>query len=235
MRVPSTVLSVPVALLLVLGWAGPVTAQNGNPPPERSGFPDERTYRVQTSNPAGSSLFRNQGAQAEEPSQEGEEVLPRVSPGGAFLRSLLVPGWGHAATGSYTRAGFYFSTTGATVWMLAKTAQSLDAARSHLSLVEAEVEEELVRGGVTAPDSIALRLDADERVDGMRSLVESREQQMEDWTAFGIFWLLLNATDAFVSAHLADFPEPVQIDVDPGTPGGRSELRFSIPVGGPNR
>lgn len=165
----------------------------------------------------------------------GEPAFPTVSPGGAFIRSLAVPGWGHAAAGSYTRAGFYFLTSGATYWMLTKTARSLGVAEDRLSLVEQEVEAELRRGGLTNPDSVTVRVEGDERVVGARSLVESREQQMEDWTAFGIFWLLLNATDAFVSAHLADFPEPVEIDVRPGPPGRPTELRFSVPLGGPGR
>lgn len=163
---------------------------------------------------------------------QAEPAFPTVTPGGAFLRSLAVPGWGHAAAGSYSRAGFYFVTSGATFWMVTKTAQSLDVAEDRLSIMEREVEAELRRGGLTDPDSLTARVEADERVAGARSLVESREQQMEDWTAFGIFWLLLNATDAFVSAHLADFPEPVEIDVRPGSPGRPTELRFSVPLGG---
>ncbi|MFP3947848.1 MAG: DUF5683 domain-containing protein [Longimicrobiales bacterium] len=171
------------------------------------------------------------GPETQQP-EEGE-VLPDVSPGGAFVRSLAIPGWGHAATGSYTRAGFYFATSGATFWMLTKSLESLDAADDHLALVESELEREMERAGITNPDTVSARLNADDRVTEMRALVESREQQVEDWTAFGIFWLLLNATDAFVSAHLADFPEPVEVDVVPGIPGRPSELRFSIPVGSP--
>lgn len=167
--------------------------------------------------------------------EPGAPAFPTVSPGGAFIRSLAVPGWGHAAAGSYTRAGFYFLTSGATYWMLTKTARSLGVAEDRLSLVEQEVEAELRRGGLTNPDSVTVRVEGDERVVGARSLVESRQQQMEDWTAFGIFWLLLNATDAFVSAHLADFPEPVEIDVRPGPPGRPTELRLSVPLGGAGR
>src|SRR6202008_2470310 len=35
------------------------------------------------------------------------EKATGITPGGACLRALLVPGWGHGATESYTRAGFY--------------------------------------------------------------------------------------------------------------------------------
>lgn len=167
------------------------------------------------------------------PSQEPADTAgPSVSPGGAFLRSLVVPGWGHAAVGSYTRAGFYFTTSAATGWMLFKTARSLDAAQTRRDLLEAEGRARLETQGVADPDSLAALLDEDPRIGSVRGLVEARSQQMEDWTAFGIFWLLLNGADAFVSAHLSGFPEPVEIDVRSGGPDGRSELRISVPLGG---
>lgn len=156
-----------------------------------------------------------------------------VSPGGAFLRSLLVPGWGHAAVGSYTRGGFYFITSGGTVWMIYKTARFLGAARDRTEAVEELVESGLRARGVTSPDSIATALENDPRVGAARDLAEVRSQQREDWIAFGVFWLLLNGTDAFVSAHLADFPEPIEVETS-GVPGegGRIEVRVSVPVGG---
>lgn len=206
---PSPGLLLFLSILLALGLAGPLDAQQDG---------------------AGGGA---DGIETTSGRREAGEPPPvsGISPGGAFIRSLAVPGWGHAAAGSYTRAGFYFVTSGATFWMLTKTAQSLDVAQDRLSLAEREVEAELRRGGLSDPDSLTARVEGDERVAGARSLLESREQQMEDWTAFGIFWLLLNATDAFVSAHLADFPEPVEIDVRPGIPGNPTELRLSIPVG----
>lgn len=164
--------------------------------------------------------------------QEDTSATTTVSPGGAFLRSLAVPGWGHAAIGSYGRAGFYFVTSAGVGWMLFKTLHFLDAAQEQRDLVEREVEAGLERKGITDPEILARRVDEDPRVQGIRSLVDSRSQQREDWTAFGIFWLLLNATDAFVSAHLTDFPEPVEIDVRGAAARSGGELRISVPVGG---
>lgn len=161
-----------------------------------------------------------------------DTAAPAVSPGGAFLRALVVPGWGHAAAGSYTRAGFYFVTSAATGWMLFKTAHSLEAAEARRDLAEEVAKARLEREGITEPDRVEARLEENPRVQSIRGLVEARSQQMEDWTAFGLFWLFLNAADAFVSAHLADFPEPVEIDVRSAPPGSRSELRISVPVGG---
>lgn len=183
---------------------------------------------------ASSKLFVGGASRGAGPFQEAvqDTAAAAVSPGGAFLRALAVPGWGHAAAGSYTRAGFYFVSSAATGWMLFKTAHSLDAAEARRDLIEAETKARLERDGITDPESVDARLEEDPRVQGIRGLVEARSQQMEDWTAFGVFWLFLNAADAFVSAHLADFPEPVEIDVRSGPPGGRSELRVSVPVGG---
>lgn len=157
-----------------------------------------------------------------------------VSPGGAFLRSIVVPGWGHAAVGSYTRGGFYFLTSGGTVWMIFKTSRFLGAARDRLDAVEGLVEAGLAARGVTDPDSVTAALDSDVRVAAARDLEEVRSQQMEDWIAFGVFWLLLNGADAFVSAHLANFPEPIDVQTS-GTPGlgGRMEVKVSVPLGGP--
>lgn len=156
-----------------------------------------------------------------------------VSPGGAFLRSLLVPGWGHAAVGSYTRGGFYFVTAGGTFWMVYKTARFLGAARERVGAVESLVESGLRDRGITSPDSITTALENDPRVAAARDLEEVRSQQREDWIAFGVFWLLLNGADAFVSAHLADFPEPIEVETS-GAPGGggRLEVKVSVPLGG---
>ncbi|MGH7555350.1 MAG: hypothetical protein ACREMQ_20295, partial [Longimicrobiales bacterium] len=38
-----------------------------------------------------------------------QDTLRGPSPRGAFLRSLLIPGWGQASVGSYTRGGIFFA------------------------------------------------------------------------------------------------------------------------------
>lgn len=158
-------------------------------------------------------------------------AAPGVSPGGAFLRSLVLPGWGHAEVGSYTRGGFYFLSSAAIGGMLFKTGVYLRTARQRRNLVEADAEARFRREGVVDPDSLAALVEADPRVQDHRGLVEARSEQMEDWLALGIFWLLLNGADAFVAAHLADFPEPVEVEARPVGPPGRMEIGVSIPVG----
>ena len=161
------------------------------------------------------------------------EALPQAegipSPGGAFLRSLVLPGWGHASIESYTRGGFYFTAQGLTLWMIVRTIRRLGAAEEIRDFREEIAEARLREGGLEDPLEIEDALAEDESVAAARSLVRSRDQQFEDWLALGIFLSFLGGADAFVSAHLRDFPEPVQLDVRPV--GDRVEvgLRVTLP------
>jgi hypothetical protein len=50
---------------------------------------------------------------------------------------------------------------------------------------------------------------------------------MQDWIAYTLFFTLASGVDAFVAAHLADFPA----DIETGRrPDGATELRISIPL-----
>lgn len=155
-----------------------------------------------------------------------------VSPGGAFLRSILIPGWGHLVTGSPTRGGFYFASAAFNGYMLFKTQVRVTTGRNAEQVKRREVEAELRRAG-TDPDSIPDLVDADPRVQERVGLVEAREQQMEDWIAWTAFMFLLGGADAYVSAHLAGFPEPIAIDARPVGFDGRVEIGVSVGVGGP--
>lgn len=154
-----------------------------------------------------------------------------ISPGGAFIRSMLIPGWGQAAVGSYGRGSFYFVTEAVSVWMLLKTASRRSTARDGLEFQRAEAERHLRAQGMTNPDSIALLVSEDPAVLGAENLVDTRSQQFEDWAAFGLFMLLVGGADAFVSAHLSDFPVPLEVDLQ-GTPEHGVEVKFSLPLGG---
>ena len=155
-----------------------------------------------------------------------------VSPGRAFLRSLVVPGWGHAAAGSYTRGGSYFLLQGTTAWMLYKSAEKRASARQerdlHLSMAESRLRAE----GIEDPDSLRILAEQDDRVEEYEELVETRGEQVEDWAALGIFLMLMGAADAFVSAHLQDFPEPLDhVEVDPWLSGVHGSGSLPSPRG----
>jgi hypothetical protein len=152
-----------------------------------------------------------------------------VGPGGAFLRAVLVPGWGHASIGSHRRGGVYLAAQAGTAWMLVRTRSRREDARRVVEIRERHVRERLALEGETDPVEIAAALDDDEDVRRARGLQEARSQQFEDWAALGIFMVLLSGVDAFVSAHLQDFPVPVELGVTPLSEG-RIEVGARIPL-----
>ncbi len=153
-----------------------------------------------------------------------------VSPGGAFARAMLVPGWGHVAIGSYTRAGFYFALETATAYTFLRTRSRLADVRQRSALRESFLRESLARNGVTDPTVIQNSVDSDPTLQDLRSLVSSRKGQREDILAWGIFTVLLAGADAFVSAHLAHFPAPIELDAAPADGGGAHVgLRLRMP------
>lgn len=46
---------------------------------------------------------------------------PPLTPGGAFLRSLVIPGWAQAELGAPTRGAFYFLVEAFSLFMIART------------------------------------------------------------------------------------------------------------------
>ncbi len=150
------------------------------------------------------------------------------SPAGAFLRGALIPGWGHAASGSLTRGAFYFGIEAAAGWMVFKTWRKLGVAREQVAVWEDRITARLMSEGITEPEDIESELEQDDEVARLRGLVDSRREQREDWAAVAIFFLLMSGVDAFVSAHLQDFPEPLTVE---GDPGGTISVTIRVPVG----
>ena len=176
---------------------------------------------------------RAQEAQAnvEPEAADSVEALPstgRPSPGGAFLRSILVPGWGQASSGSYGRAAFYFLAQAGNVWMAYKTNSLRGTARRRQQMLEAAKTAELLRGGVE-PEALEAELAADESIEDIRLLATARDEQMEDWVALLVFFTFFGGADAFVSAHLADFPAPLTVEPVAGPSGTAFEVGLSLP------
>jgi len=191
---------------LLFGTAGPARAQDP-PPPDSAGT--AAAVQVADSLAADSATG--------------------ISPAGAFLRGALIPGWGHTTTGSMTRGAFYFSVEALAGWMVYKTHRRLGVARDQAAIWEELATAELAAMGVTEPDQVDAALEQHDQVARFRGLVDAREEQREDWVAVALFTLLLSGVDAFVSAHLSEFPEPLTIEGDPS--GGTVELAVRIPVG----
>lgn len=152
-----------------------------------------------------------------------------ISPGGAFLRAALVPGWGHAAIGAYARGGVYFAVQSATVYTLLRARTRIGTAQDRVRLTEGVIIQELAASGVTDPESIREAFEGDERRSRVRRLLDARLDEQEDLVAFGVFVILLSAADAYVSAHLARFPEPLDLETSV-TPSGGVTIGLKVPI-----
>ncbi len=165
---------------------------------------------------------------APQPVSSGDTLARPFTPRGAFLRSVLVPGWGHAVVGAPGRGAFYFAVDAATAFMLWKSDTGLARVRNRRVALEEVLTARLVAGGMTDPLEVAAAVAEDPQVEDLVALEGSRSEQRQDWMALGIFFLFLGGADAFVSAHLADFPAAVV--VEPG-PARGIEIGVTIPVG----
>jgi len=131
----------------------------------------------------------------------------RISPRGAFLRSLVLPGWGQSEIGAPERGIVYFALEAGSLWMVLKSQHRLNQAYDR---------EEILKRTGAIPETQTT------------GLVRSRRAQREDWVALSVFWLFFSGADAFVGAYLRDFDASVQ--AGPGPRGG-VQVGGSIPVG----
>ena len=112
--------------------------------------------------------------------------------------------------------------------MVFKTWRKLGVARNQVALWEERVTARLMSEGITDQEEIDSELEQNEEISRLRGLVDSRSEQREDWAAVAIFFLLMSGVDAFVSAHLQDFPEPLTVE---GDPGGTISVAIRVPIG----
>jgi len=163
-------------------------------------------------------IARPAGAQVvpEIPPELQDSTTPgRLSPRGAMFRSFLVPGWGQAAVGSYMRGGVFFTIEGSSWYMLLRTLARYNQARDVRDRVEQLAVDSL--NSLIAMDSAAAERLSDPSayaaavsnaggVIRSRALVNSRRQQRQDWITYTLFFTLMSGVDAYVNAHLRDFP-----------------------------
>lgn len=173
------------------------------------------------------------------PAPDSAAAARRIpSPGGIFLRQLLVPGWGHAILGANIRGSVYFAARAGSLYMLVRTIGRLDQARGLERRQSAAVRDSLLARAAEDPDfarqlerpgALEAAIAEHPRTKVLRELVSAREQQREDWITWTIFWTLISGADAFVSAHLSDFP--AQVTAEPEPDGGvRLQLRVPVPT-----
>lgn len=114
----------------------------------------------------------------------------QVGPVGALWRSLVLPGWGQAATGRKVTGALFTVWEGTTMFMTLKASQEANYLR--------------VSG---APNE------------------QSKRQEVQDWLVLWGFNHLFSGAEAYVAAHLRDFPRDLKIRAVPGGVG----VRFSLP------
>ncbi len=108
------------------------------------------------------------------------DTAHRIRPMGAFLRSLVLPGWGQAATGRHVTGAVFTAWEGITVMMTLKAQSEMHYLKESRS-----------------PN------------------VSAKRQEVQDWIVLWVFNHLFSAAEAFVSAHLQDFPKDLKLQALP--------------------
>jgi hypothetical protein len=151
-----------------------------------------------------------------------DSLKPPVSPGRAFLTSLLVPGLGQSRLGRQLPGAIYAGVEIMSIVMLLKTQNDLRIARRSASTtlvnryrIDPGTGAPIVdaQGRFTPLDTVPGRFDAER--------VEARRTQVEDWIAVLAFNHLFAGADAFVASLLWDLPARV----------GAQQLRRGFGVG----
>jgi hypothetical protein len=109
---------------------------------------------------------------------------PPVTPMGALLRSIVIPGWGQAKLNRKLTGALFVAWEGVTLGMSIKTSHELRYLRNTHS-----------------------------------ASVSAKEKERQDWLVLLAFNHLFAAVEAYVSAHLWDFPGDLEIRAAP-VPGG---------------
>lgn len=108
----------------------------------------------------------------------------RMAPGAAFWRSLVVPGWGQAATGRHVTGAAFVAWEGVTMMMTLKAQEEANYLKSIGS-----------------------------------GHLKTKRQEVQDWMVLWIFNHLFAGAEAYVSAHLQDFPADLKLRAIPGGVG----------------
>ena len=166
-----------------------------------------------------------------------DTVKHGVSPGKAFLRSALIPGWGQLSVHANKRAAVFIALQSTSYFMLAKTLNKLSDAKDKEAGARTVFGDSLrglmqrdtaLNRRLSNADTFRAAVDTAGIVTAAASLANSRREQRQDWIAYTLFLTLASGVDAFVAAHLADFP--AVITTRPNVPARSVELRFTVPL-----
>jgi hypothetical protein len=169
------------------------------------------------------------------------DTIPReaASPRAAFIRALVLPELGHFPIGEYRRGAVFFTLQTASWAMLVKTIMGLgdarDADRALTQIARDSLELVLAEDTALAnrlrDDPIAYEqaLLTYPDLALTRALVTSRERHRQDWIVYTVVTTFAAAIDAYVAAHLRDFPAEVTTG---RSRDGATTVGLRVPVGG---
>lgn len=167
------------------------------------------------------------------------EPIPREGPvpRTAFIRALIVPGWGHFAMGENRRGAVFVALQGTSWAMLGKTMHGLGQARDVERGLELLATDSL-NAAIAADTALARQLENPTAYENAlltypglsdaRDLSRARQRHRQDWIVYTIVTTFAAAVDAYVAAHLSDFP--AEITADRSRDSGVS-LGLRVPVG----
>jgi hypothetical protein len=139
-----------------------------------------------------------------------------ISPGTAFLRSLLVPGLAQMNLSRPKAATIFIAAEVGTLGMSLKSWNDLrkarDARKDTVMTPVLNEQGEPVIDPVTNEPKFTI----EPRNPNLVGRIRARRTHLEDWVAAAIFNHLFAGADAYVAAHLADFNTNVQASYFPG-------------------
>lgn len=167
---------------------------------------------------ADAGLAQEVGDSVPAPAAQVQTPSDGISPRNAMIRSFLLWGWGQASVGSYTRGGVWFSMEASTIYMMFRTLTRLNQAKdledrvvtfATDSLNNLIATDSLEAERLSDPDVFDAAVEEGPGVATARKLVSARTQQRQDWITYAIFFTLMSGVDAYVNAHLYDFPTTI--------------------------
>ena len=123
------------AVVASLAAAAPLAAQNPPAPTPPPTAPADTLRIVAPSGEGGDTtpIRRTKG--------DSVRPVPPITPGGAFLRSLLIPGWGQARLGRNVTGGLFLLWEGVCATMVWKAQWQLEYARARGKFVASHTQE----------------------------------------------------------------------------------------------